>query len=55
VFAVLFFVAVGSLIDPRGIPSALGWIALVLALVLVVKGGSMYGLARMLRLLDVSS
>jgi CPA2 family monovalent cation:H+ antiporter-2 len=54
-FAVLFFVAVGSLIDPAGIPSAVGWIALVLGLVLVVKAGSILGLARMLRLPGVSS
>jgi CPA2 family monovalent cation:H+ antiporter-2 len=53
-FAVLFFVAVGSLIDPAGIPSALKWIAVVLGLVLVVKAGSMLGIARLLRQPGVS-
>jgi CPA2 family monovalent cation:H+ antiporter-2 len=55
VFAVLFFVAVGSLLDPGAIPGALGWIALVLALVLVVKGGSIAGLGRFAGLAGVSS
>jgi CPA2 family monovalent cation:H+ antiporter-2 len=50
VFAVLFFVAVGSLIDPGSIPGSIGWIALVLALVLVLKGGSIFALARLSRL-----
>jgi monovalent cation:H+ antiporter-2, CPA2 family len=53
-FAVLFFVAVGSLIDPAGIPSALKWIAVVLGLVLVLKAGSILGLARLLRQPGVS-
>jgi CPA2 family monovalent cation:H+ antiporter-2 len=53
VFAVLFFVAVGSLIDPAAIPAALPWLGLVLGLVLVVKVGSAYGLARLARLPDV--
>jgi CPA2 family monovalent cation:H+ antiporter-2 len=53
-FAVLFFVAVGRLIDPAGIPSALKWIAVVLGLVLVVKAGSILGLARLLRQPGVS-
>jgi monovalent cation:H+ antiporter-2, CPA2 family len=53
-FAVLFFVAVGSLIDPAGLPSALKWIAVVLGLVLVVKAGSILGLARLLRQPGVS-
>jgi CPA2 family monovalent cation:H+ antiporter-2 len=47
-FAVLFFVAVGSLIDPAGIRSAISWIGLVVGLVLAVKGGLIYGLARWL-------
>jgi CPA2 family monovalent cation:H+ antiporter-2 len=53
-FALLFFVAVGSLIDPAGLPSALKWIAVVLGLVLVVKAGSILGLARLLRQPGVS-
>lgn len=53
VFAVLFFVAVGSLIDPGAIPGSIGWIGIVLGLVLVVKGGSIFAVARGLRLPDV--
>lgn len=49
VFAVLFFVAVGSLIDPGAIPAAAPWIALIVGLVVVVKGGSAYGLSRLAR------
>jgi CPA2 family monovalent cation:H+ antiporter-2 len=54
VFAVLFFVAVGSLIDPASIPESVGWIALMLALVLVVKGGTIYALAKAVRLPNVT-
>jgi CPA2 family monovalent cation:H+ antiporter-2 len=46
VFAVLFFVAVGSLIDPGSIPESIAWIVLVLALVLVLKGGSIFAITR---------
>jgi CPA2 family monovalent cation:H+ antiporter-2 len=53
VFAVLFFVAVGSLIDPRAIPAALPWIGLVLGLVVVVKAGGAYAVARVVRFPDV--
>lgn len=53
VFAVLFFVAVGSLIDPRAIPSAAPWIGLVVGLVVVVKAGSTYAISRLARLPDV--
>jgi CPA2 family monovalent cation:H+ antiporter-2 len=49
-FAVLFFVALGSLIDPAAVPAALPWIGVVLGLVLVVKAGSLYGLGRLARL-----
>jgi CPA2 family monovalent cation:H+ antiporter-2 len=45
VFAVLFFVAVGSLIDPRAVPDSLGWIGFVIALVLLLKGGSIFAVA----------
>jgi CPA2 family monovalent cation:H+ antiporter-2 len=55
VFAVLFFVAVGSLVNPSGIPAAAGWIALVVALVVILKAGSIYGIARLLRQPGVSS
>jgi CPA2 family monovalent cation:H+ antiporter-2 len=50
VFAVLFFVAVGSLIDPRAIPASLPWIGVVVGLVLLVKGGSIFAVARRIRL-----
>jgi CPA2 family monovalent cation:H+ antiporter-2 len=53
VFAVLFFVAVGSLIDPGAIPASLAWIGLVIVLVLVVKGGTIYAIARRIRLPEV--
>jgi CPA2 family monovalent cation:H+ antiporter-2 len=46
VFAVLFFVAVGSLIDPIAIGNALPQIALVLALIVVAKLIVSYILAR---------
>jgi monovalent cation:H+ antiporter-2, CPA2 family len=49
VFAVLFFVAVGSLIDPGAIPASFWWLVLVLGLVLVVKGGSIFAIARGIR------
>ena len=52
-FAVLFFVAVGSLIDPTQVPGALPWIALLAGVLLVVKVGSIYGLGRLLRMPDV--
>jgi CPA2 family monovalent cation:H+ antiporter-2 len=55
VFAVLFFVAVGSLIDPASIPGSLGWIVLVVALVFLLKGGSIFVIARHIRLADVTS
>ena len=54
VFAVLFFVAVGSLIDPGAIPGALGWIGLVIALVLLLKGGSIFAVAHGIRLPGVA-
>lgn len=37
VFAVLFFVSIGALIDPRQLPAALPWLALLVALVIVAK------------------
>lgn len=53
VFAVMFFVAIGTLIDPAAVPRALGWLAAVLGLVLVAKVAMAYGLARVLRLPEV--
>ena len=45
-FAVLFFVAVGSLIDPVALSTALPAVALVVGLVVVAKVGVSYVLAR---------
>lgn len=53
VFAVLFFVAVGSLIDPAAIPAAAPWIGLILGLVVAIKAGGAYAIARLVRFPDV--
>ena len=52
-FAVLFFVLLGSLIDPRAIPRALPWIAFLLAAVIVAKALPAAVLSRLARLPDV--
>lgn len=49
-FAILFFVAVGSLINPALFPDALPWLGLVLLLLVVGKILVVYVLARILRL-----
>jgi len=49
-FAILFFVAVGSLIDPTRLPEALPWLAVVLALLVFGKVAVIYLLARVLGL-----
>jgi monovalent cation:H+ antiporter-2, CPA2 family len=54
VFAVLFFVAVGSLIDPHAIPASLAWLGLVIGLVLLLKGGTIFAVARRLQLPGVA-
>jgi monovalent cation:H+ antiporter-2, CPA2 family len=46
VFAVLFFVAVGSLLDPQALVGGLGWVVVFLALLIVVKVPVVYLLAR---------
>lgn len=46
-FAVLFFVSIGSLIDPAAIPSALGWLGVVIGLIAVAKVGVIYPLTRL--------
>ena len=46
VFAVLFFVAIGTLVDPGELGQALPWIGLVLGLILVAKVGLSWGLIR---------
>jgi len=50
VFAVLFFVAIGALIDPSALLRGLGWLAALLALVVLVKVVPIYLLARLGRL-----
>jgi K+:H+ antiporter len=49
-FAILFFVAVGSLIDPGRIPEAIPWLAVVLALLVLGKVAVIYLLGRALHL-----
>ena len=49
-FAILFFVLIGSLIDPAALGEGLGWLGLILALVVVAKVGVIYVLARAAKL-----
>jgi monovalent cation:H+ antiporter-2, CPA2 family len=49
-FAVLFFVAIGTLIDPGQLAAGWGWLLALLGLVLVAKVGVSYVLARIARL-----
>jgi CPA2 family monovalent cation:H+ antiporter-2 len=49
-FAVMFFVAIGTLIDPAALPSALPWILLLAGLLLAAKSLPIYALARFGRL-----
>jgi CPA2 family monovalent cation:H+ antiporter-2 len=50
VFAVLFFVALGSLLDPAALPAAVPYLVLVLALVLLAKTLPIAALARLAHL-----
>jgi monovalent cation:H+ antiporter-2, CPA2 family len=50
VFAVMFFVALGTVIDPRAFPGALPWLALFLALLVVAKGGVVWVVAKVAKL-----
>jgi K+:H+ antiporter len=50
VFAVLFFVAIGALIDPGALLQGWGWLALLLVLLVVAKVVPIYLLARFARL-----
>jgi CPA2 family monovalent cation:H+ antiporter-2 len=52
-FAVLFFVSLGSLIDPAALPGALPWIGFLVGAVLVAKALPVYLLGRLARLPDV--
>ena len=46
-FAVLFFVAIGALIDPRDLATGLGWLVLFLALIVGAKVVPAYVIARL--------
>ena len=50
VFAVLFFVAIGTLVDPNQLGAAAPWIALLLGLVVVAKVAVAWALVRLTRL-----
>ncbi len=52
VFAVFFFVAIGTLIDPAAVGRGLPWLGLALVLVVVAKSALAYGLTRLTRLSD---
>lgn len=45
-FAVLFFVAIGTLIQPEAVVRGFGWLVLFLVLIVVAKVGVAYALAR---------
>ncbi len=47
VFAVFFFVSIGTLLDPEAIARGLPWLALTLGLVVVAKSILAYGLVRL--------
>jgi CPA2 family monovalent cation:H+ antiporter-2 len=49
-FAVLFFVAIGTLIEPAAVGRGIGWLVLFLILIGVAKVAVAYGLARVARL-----
>ncbi len=48
--AVLFFVAIGTLVDPGALANGLGWLVLLLVLIVGSKVAVAYGLARVLKL-----
>jgi CPA2 family monovalent cation:H+ antiporter-2 len=49
-FAIFFFVAIGSLIDPIALGRGLGWLLVCLALVALAKSAVIFGLARIAKL-----
>ncbi len=53
-FAVLFFVSLGTLLDPAAVPAALPWLAFLLLAVLVAKLLPVLALGRAARLRDVA-
>jgi CPA2 family monovalent cation:H+ antiporter-2 len=50
VFAVMFFVALGTVVDPRTIPAALPWLVLFLVLVVIGKMAVIWIIAKLARL-----
>lgn len=50
VFAVMFFVSLGTVIDPSALSGALLWLALIIGLVIVAKGIPVWAFARFGRL-----
>jgi CPA2 family monovalent cation:H+ antiporter-2 len=48
--AVLFFVAIGSLIDPSALARGAGWVVFIVALIVVTKVALAYALSRLARL-----
>jgi CPA2 family monovalent cation:H+ antiporter-2 len=48
--AVLFFVVIGTLVDPAALGRGLGWLAVFLGLIVFAKVGVAYALARLVRL-----
>lgn len=48
--AVLFFVAIGTLVDPAALGRGLGWLAIFIGLITGAKVGVAYALTRLLRL-----
>ena len=48
--AVLFFVAIGTLVDPQALARGLGWLALFVALIVVTKVLVSYALVRLVRI-----
>lgn len=52
-FAVLFFVSLGTLLDPKAVPAALPWLAFLLIAVVVGKQVPVFVLSRLARLQDV--
>ncbi len=49
-FAVLFFVAIGSLVDPAQLVAGIGWLAMVIAVVVVGKVAVAFAVATLARL-----
>ena len=52
-FAVLFFVSLGSLIDPRAMPGALPWLAFLVVAVVIAKVLVVFVLSRVARMPEV--